>query len=67
MGKQGSYEKIQIQDPTKFNWFDILDENGDVLLRVSVSPLDAYHLKRGRVGLAHNQRDVNSVFLWSDD
>lgn len=62
--KDATYQKLTLQDPAKNNWFDVLDEEGRVLLRIGVFPQDKYHTEHGRIGLAYNSEDHQSTMHW---
>lgn len=62
--KDTPYKQLTLQDPLKVNWFDILDEDGCVLMRISIAPRDAYHKAHGRIGLAYNSEDHEHTMHW---
>lgn len=50
------HETVRVEKPDCHLWIDVVDENGDLLMRVGVHPNDSYHKKHGRVSLAYQSR-----------
>ena len=55
-----------MQVAQKYEYIDVLDENGDTLIRVVVGPDDEYHRNHGRVSLGFYSKDVSDYLHWCE-